>query len=44
MAAKRKAETAPQEPVCVIDGCDNPVFVRGFCQQHWEDPHPVDSE
>jgi hypothetical protein len=41
MAAKRKAETAPQEPVCVIDGCDNPVLHRGLCAEHWSAGEPA---
>jgi hypothetical protein len=31
--------------VCVIDGCDRPVYVRGLCAGHWESPRgaPADT-
>jgi hypothetical protein len=37
-AAKPAAPPEPQVAVCVIEGCDQPVYVRGLCSAHWESP------
>jgi hypothetical protein len=43
MVKKTKTATErPQEadtgPICVVPDCDKPVYVRGFCEDHWADP------
>jgi hypothetical protein len=36
--ATKKTQKAATGPTCAIDGCDKPVYVRGVCEVHWNDP------
>ena len=33
--AKKKEQTGP---TCAVEGCTKPIYVRGLCEKHWEDP------
>jgi hypothetical protein len=36
--ATKKTQKAATGPTCAIGGCDKPVYVRGVCEVHWNDP------
>ena len=34
----KKTTQADTGPICTVPDCDKPVYVRGLCEAHWEDP------
>jgi hypothetical protein len=35
----KKAQEAPTGPICTVPGCDKPIYVRGLCEDHWNNPN-----
>jgi hypothetical protein len=37
MTAKKKTVKGP---ICQVAGCDNPAYLRGLCEGHWNKAGP----